>query len=290
MDTPNKSSSTPNINDMANENTLSFVSQRNKRQREEDLPSEFRKFQEEMRQMLMSFSSTQQSQMSEIKEELKGIQQTNSNIDASMLLLSKQNEELQMKVESLEVQNKANHEYISLLEHKVEDLQRSLRKSSIEIKNVPKKSQESKDDLIKMVTTLSSNINLQMKNNDIKDIFRLTGRGEANKNPPIILEFGSTLLKNDFLKKTKQFNIRNKSKLCAKHLGHTTNEDTPVFVSEQLTAKGARLFFLARDLVKSKKYKYCWTSFSRVFVRRDDNSQIIHIINESQVQQLIQKD
>jgi hypothetical protein len=176
-----------------------------------------------------------------------------------------------------------------ILENKIEDLQRTTRRTSIEIKNVPKISQESTEDLIKMVLGLAKTINLEMEPRDIKDIFRLQTKNERNvRSSPIIVEFGSMILKSNLMKKIKSFNIRNKTKLQAKHLGHATQEDTPVFVSEQLTAKAARLFFLARDLVRTHKYKYCWTSLGRVLVRQDDNSRIIHIVNEAQVNQLMQ--
>lgn len=164
-----------------------------------------------------------------------------------------------------------------------------MRKTSIEIKNVPKNAQESTEDLTTMVLCLAKTIDLEMEQRDIKDIFRLQPRKESNsRNSPIIVEFGSMIVKSNFMKKIKSFNIRNKTKLHAKHLGHRTREDTPVFVSEQLTAKAARLFFLARDLVRMHKFKYCWTSLGRVLVRQDDNSRIIHVVSEAQVNQLMQ--
>ncbi|CAK1598136.1 unnamed protein product [Parnassius mnemosyne] len=85
----------------------------------------------------------------------------------------------------------------------------------------------------------------------------------------------------------KSFNIKHKCKLCAKHLGFKTQEDTPIFLSEHLTPKGARLHFLARDLAKSKNYKFCWTAYGKVYVRENENSPIIMIRNESQVHQLL---
>lgn len=101
-----------------------------------------------------------------------------------------------------------------------------------------------------MTLKLSSNINLRMAASDINVIFRIKGK-HGDKTSAIIVELDSTLLKNDLLKETKSFNIKNKNKLQAKHLGHTTDEDTPIFVSKQLTPKVSCLYFLARDLVKS---------------------------------------
>lgn len=264
-----------------------YVFMRNKRQREEHSPTDFITFKDEMRQLLTSLMTTQYNELKGITLNLKEIQQTNSSIESSIALLTSQNEEFRRKIEQLESQTKKDREYINILEDKIEDLQRLSRKTNIEIKNVPKKNQETREDLIKMVQCLSTTINLDMDPIDIKDIFRLRGRQEGDKTSTIIVELASTILKSDVLKKAKAFNIKNKSKLQAKHLGHTTNEDTPVFISEQLTSKGARLYFLARELIKTKKFKYCWTSFGRVLVRKDDTTRVIAINNEGQVQHLL---
>ncbi|CAH2083730.1 unnamed protein product [Euphydryas editha] len=136
---------------------------------------------------------------------------------------------------------------------------------------------------------LSKNINLEMNAKDVGDIYRLKGNKESLRNPTIILEFCSSIMKTDLLKKTKDFNIKNKSKLQGKHLGLTTNEDTPIFISERLTAKGARLYFLARDLIRSNKVKYCWTSYGKIYVRKDESSKIILIQSEAQVHQMKQE-
>ncbi|CAH2105957.1 unnamed protein product [Euphydryas editha] len=35
--------------------------------------------------------------------------------------------------------------------------------------------------------------------------------------------------------------------------------------------------------------RYCWTSYGKVFVRKDDTSKIIHIQNEAQIHHLMQE-
>lgn len=285
----NKSLSDPNVAEVGNDRTPpNYISVRSKRMREEDLPTEFCKFKEEMKEMFKSFMTAQKTELKVITANLKEIQQTNFNIEASVARLSTQNEEFQRKIESLELQAKKDREYIAILEDTVEDLQRSSRKSCIELKNVPRAPKETSDDLINMVLCLSKKIGLDLVTKDIKDIHRVQGKKVGTNNTPIIVELGSSIIKSDMLRKTKSYNIKNKTKLQAKHLGLTSNEDTPVFISEQLTAKGARLFFLARDLAKTNKYKFCWTAFGRVFVKKDENSRAIIIKSEAQVHQLLQ--
>lgn len=266
-----------------------YVSHRGKRLREEDLPREFESFKQEMRDLFTSITSAHETQLSKIATELKEIRSTNENMNSSFNLLTAQNEDFRRKIEGLELQVRKDREYIDILENKVEDLQRLNRKNCFEMKNVPRRQQESRSDLIDMVMSLTKTINLEIESRDIKDIFRQPGKkSEGPQNSPIIVDLGSSILRNELLTKVKHFNITNKQKLRAKHLGHKTNGEQPVFISEQLTQKNARLFFLARDLVKTRKYKYCWTSFGKVYLRQDDTSRIIQVINESQIHQLLQ--
>lgn len=84
----------------------------------------------------------------------------------------------------------------------------------------------------------------------------------------------------------KYHNTKHNEKLRAKHLGLRMSEETPIYISEQLTPKAARLFFLGRELIKQKLYKYCWTSYGNIYLRRDDGTAVIQIVNEAQITQL----
>lgn len=245
---------------------------------------------EEITTIISSLMSIQENELKKISSVIMEIKETNNNIQKSMEFLTAQNAEFQKRIKKLEEQSRADKDYISLLEDKVEDLQREHRKTNIEIKNVPKtNTKETKEDLINMVLCLSKTIGCNISETDIKDIYRIRGKGDAKIKTPIVVETSSTILKTKILKQTKTFNIKNRQKLCAKHLGLTKDEDDPIFVSEQLTAKGARLYFLARDLSKSKSYKFCWTAYGRVYLRKDEQSPVIAIKSEAQMHRLIQK-
>lgn len=261
----------------------SFAALRGKRKRDDDITTQFEEFKEEMKKLIAATTA----QVQKIAPALSEIQKSNQNIENSLALLTAQNEEYKKKIENLEAQRQEDRQYISILEEKIEDMQKGLRKSNFEIKNVPRKEKETKEDLVDMVVTLSKNIGCEFNKTDIKDIYRVRGKREDVRNTPIIVETASTLIKNDVLKMSKAFNIKHKTKLCAKHLGFRTSEDTPVFVSENLTARASRLHFLARDFVKTKAYKYCWTAYGKVYVRKDETSPVVNIKNELQIQQLL---
>nr|XP_034838390.1 uncharacterized protein LOC117994565 [Maniola hyperantus] len=238
--------------------------------------------------MIKSLFSVQEQELKKIAPTLKDIQVTNRNIENTIAFLTSQNEEFKAKIDKLESQAKEDRKYINILEEKIEDIQRTSRKANFEIKNVPKKVNETKEDLIEMVTCLSKCVGSSITANDINDIYRVRGKKDGTKNTPIVVEISSTILKAELLKRCKSYNVKYNSKLCAKNLGHRTAEDTPIFVSDHLTPKGARLFFLARELIKTKAYRFCWTAYGKVLIRKDENSPIITIKNEAQIPYLLQ--
>lgn len=268
-----------------------FVSVRQKKkdtQSNDLMRDQLNDFKEEMRRLMTFFGNTHKSELADLNSTLKEVQKSNVKIENSIEFLAQQNEELKSRISELENNAKEDRQYILFLESKVVDLQMNSRKANFELKNVPRKENESKDDLIEMITHLSKTVNCEITKANIKDIYRVRGKPEQ-KNTPIIIETTSALLKADFLKMTKSFNVKNKNKICAKHLGIKTQGDTPVYVSEHLTAHASRLFFLARDLKKGKGYKFCWTSYGKVYVRKTEQSPVILIRSEEQVHQLISK-
>lgn len=256
------------------------------RRTENDLELQMEKFRKEIKSMIADLLSTQSLELKRITPTLMDIQQSNKHIEVSVDFLTSQNEELKKKIEQLDVQSKKDREYILLLEDKLEDMQRGSRKTSFEIKNVPKPNNETKDHLINMVLNLAKNTECNISVTDIRDIYRIKNRKDQI-NTAVIVETASTIMKNDLLQKCKLFNRKQREKLCAKHLGIMCKPDSPIYISEHLTPKGSRLFFLARDLAKSRGYKFCWTSYGHVYVRKDENSAIILIKNEGQVHTLV---
>ncbi|KAJ8703936.1 hypothetical protein PYW07_013230 [Mythimna separata] len=266
-----------------------FVFQRYKRgygDMEDSLSKQLDLFREEIRKMLSSFTDKQEKKTQEINAKLHEIQQSNTHIEKSIEFLTAQNKDLHEKITRLEMQTKEDKNYISILENKIEDMQTESRKSNLVIKNVPRK-KGTKEDLLEMAMCLFQSIQCSIKKHDIKDIYRVRGKTTEKQNTPIVVETGSTILKTESLKMAKAFNIKHQHKLSCKHMGFKTQEDTPVFISEHLTAKGSRLHFLARDLIKSGTYKFCWTAYGKVYVRKDENSPTIILRSEEQVHKLV---
>ena len=75
-----------------------------------------------------------------------------------------------------------------------------------------------------MTFNISRNIEIEMNDRAINDIFRIRSKKESDKNSSLVVELRSSLLKNDFLKKVKEFNFKNKTRLQVKHLGKNIRE------------------------------------------------------------------
>lgn len=274
----------PSVSDHETDTEQSLAQARQKRKMFEKTHSEeISEFRQEMNSLIDNWGKLQQAQMEKLFPIITAVKESNSNIEQSISFLAEQNVEFQKKIESLKVELKKRDEQILILENKLEETERQQKKTTIEIRNVPLKGQESREDLINIVSSLAKNLDTDINKSDIRDIFK-TKKNAAKKT--IIVELNSTIVRDNILQSAKKFNVRNQNQLSAKHLDLKKEPDVPVFLSESLTLKASRLFFLARDLKKSKNYKYCWTAFGHVYLRKDDTSSVIQITNEAQVQNL----
>jgi hypothetical protein len=282
-----KSISEPNLLAIDDHISPNFVSARGKRKRlSKTMSDDMSEIRNEMKDLFYATAQKQEAQMNKLFPILKDIQTANGKIEQAISFLTEQNTEFKNKIRTLETELKKRDEQIILLEDRLEDTMRSRLCRAIDIKNVPIDQKETNEDLLNLIfPKLIDTLDLKISKNDIADIYKTKSKTERKT---VVVEFTSTLIKQEILKKTKAFNIRNKSnKLSAKHLGLNKNPDVPIFISETLTHRANRLYFLARDLKKSKNYKYCWTSFGRVYVKKDDDSTVVWIRNEQQVQNLM---
>jgi hypothetical protein len=290
---PEKSNSVPDMSKIDDESPTYVMARNKKRRPSTSLPQLQELTKEvtsELHELFDRFASEQDKKITAILNSLKDIQQTNSMIQSSITYLCEENSEMKNKIAQLESEFKRDKEQILLLESKFEDTQRNDCKCNIEIRNVPINGNESKSELFEMISQLAKNINVDMTKQDIKDILKINKNKNKKEKSTIVVEFTNTFIKTCILKGAKTYNIKNRdNKLKALHLGLKTNNDIPIFISENLTTKASRLHFLARDLKMSKNYKYCWTSYGKVYLRLDDDSPIIVVTSEAQVHQLANK-
>ncbi|CAB3262132.1 unnamed protein product [Arctia plantaginis] len=201
-----------------------------------------------------------------------------------MEFISKQYEEMKNKFSKMETERREHLAYIQMLEGKIENLEKCQKQTCIEIRNVPVPKSESKEDLICIVQKVCNTTNTHIEEHHIKDIFRLNADKGGMKS--IIIDFYSVIMKERLLSSIKSFNrINNQNKLNTTHL-EMAGQPKPIFVSECLTQKTKRTFYLAREYCKKNGYEFCWTAHGRVYLRKGTGARAHRIESASDLDRL----
>lgn len=208
----------------------------------------------------------------------------NIEIQKSVQSMSSQQEKLLAKVNTLEQQNEEYKKQISDMERKIDMLERNNYSSILEIRNVKKQKDENKDVLLNIVQNVCSSIGLEktIKEDEIKNVYR-------PKSDTIIAEFSTCKRQEMIISQYKKYNKekreRKEAPLNSENISLPGPRST-IYLSECLTSKSRRLFFIARENVKNKKLAASWTSYGRVYVKKEEGSSPIRVNEESELLQL----
>ncbi|CAH0713909.1 unnamed protein product, partial [Brenthis ino] len=278
--------SEPNISMQKEEAGCSDISQLNitlRNKRKHDTEQDYLKsIKNDLMIMFEKWSSKQDSRLSIILDSIAELRTQNTEIKAAVEFMSEKYDQVLLKLKILEEEKIECKKYVQSLENRIESLERNSRASSIEIKNIPYDTKESKESLCKIVEKTANVLNLNLQRFDIKNIYRINTKKE---NKPIICEFSTVIVKDKFLNSLKKYNRANNIKLNTQNF----NKDSAfkqIFITENLTQTGRRLFFMARESAKKKEYLFCWTSSGKIFLRKKEGSPHIIINNESDLENI----
>ena len=151
--------------------------------------------------------------------------------------------------------------------------------------------QESKDNLVQAVLTIAKAKGVMMSAEDIESAFRATrkkgseGKNEMReqKDPPrVVVRFGSNKLKNDFKRKKSDDPPLIVGLISEAIATGGTDENTPLYINENLSPEQRSLFWKARNLRKRSPqgcFPHCWTKDGQVCLR-DYRDQLWNIRDE----------
>lgn len=275
-----QSDSTPNLTSIETDNN----SGRFKRKRDDDSVS-----MEEIHKLISTSNAKSDARFAALQSSVAEIIAQNDEIKSSVEFISKQYDDMMVHIQQLESERKADRSHIQQLEEKVDNLERMLYLTKIEIRNIIKKQDENKDDLCNIVAGIGNLLQAPIDRTDIKDVFRAgKGKGDGEKST-IVVDLLSVTKKEDILRKLRLFNKKDKeNKLKTTHL-KIESPPKPVYISEKLPPKAQRIYYLARGFAKENKFKYCWTSLGRVFLRENDGKQQFLIKTEDDLNKLLEK-
>lgn len=166
-------------------------------------------FQTEIREMIKSFMEDQSSRLDTLEKHIKEIKQqndsiktTNMDIETSLAYISDQISDLQTKIKVLEKDREHLIETCNFLRNKIEIYERNSVKFLTEVRCVPKRKKETKQDLFSLIQKLYNHLKVNINAYDIRDVQRIPCRRDQ-QNSTLIIEYSNTLVKAEFLNAIK---------------------------------------------------------------------------------------
>lgn len=259
--------------------------------------SELEEFKEEIRAMLTKWNTNQETilqnfmskitmELVELKAQNDELQNIKTEIEDSAKLMNAKYEEIRTSVGRLEGERSEQRKYIDHLEKQIKDFQENHRPAVIELRNISPKPNENASDLTEIVVGVCRSLEVQVKPEEIRDIYRVQNSQGPSKQ--IIAEFQSVTLKNAILRAVRDFNKGKppSEKLNSEHSG-LTGERTPIYIADRLPAAARKLFFDARKFAKSNGCQYCWTANGKIFIRKKEGEKPVLILSESSFQNIL---
>lgn len=275
---------------MATDKTLDdnyFNTKRQKRSFDEllDKPLTSVSLVSDIKSMFSEIKQQQDDKLEAISNTLLTIMSQNLDIQKSVEVMSNKHEQLLSKISDLETENKEYKHQMSIMESKIEILEKNAHCTSLEIRNLPKQKEENKGFLIDIVKNLVSTLDTDnpIQQTEIKDIYRPNPR-------TLIINFTTAIRKESLLTGYKTYNKQKRANkeplLHSQHIG-LDGTPSPIYLSERLTSKARRLFYVARENVRNNKLVASWTSYGKVFIKINEDSNPIPINDERDLQKLV---
>lgn len=257
------------------------VTHRFKRKRPECGNEEILRFMTEMKDMfkeLKDHQALQDAKMDNINAALQDIKTQSVALQTSADFLSNKFDAIESQLFKLEAERHSNLEYMRNLEDKIEHLERHKRATCVEIKNIPHTTGETKQGLLNQVISIANVLNTSIDPHYVRDVFRINTKDPNTKT--IIVEFTSVLPKEQLIRRYKDFNKSNKTSKFSTETLHIKGPRKPVFISENLTPKMKRLFYVSKEYARSNSFDYCWLSNGKIFLKKKEGQAAVLIKGE----------
>lgn len=229
---------------------------------------------------LDSFELSVQHNSDQLDTVIAKLNETINNYDSIMTRLNE-----------LEKENKALKKKTREQDDRIDALENHQRIENIEIRNVPETKGEN---VIEIVKEIGKAIGIEsVKKGDIQVAHRVDMMNKERGNRPIIANMGSRYIRNEWLKKYKEY--RNQQNGQPRQL--TANQinqrlpPQPVYLSEHLTPNMKLLLKDTKEFAKGKGIKYVWTKDGCILVKRSDTDhRVVKIKSRDELEQYKSRD
>lgn len=250
-----------------------------------DTPGCSEEYLTEFRHMFDKLHSHQETKFAALNSSLSTLIEQNTEIQKTVDFMSSQYDVLVTKLETVEKDNQNLKSHIKALEIKIDTLEKDSKSTTIELRNIPIQNQEDKQSLCTTIKNLGTAIGSTsiIQEVEIRDIFR-------KKTEAIVVDFTTTSRKEDLVQRYKRFNKENRQSNQPPLNTVALNIPGPnktVYLSEALTTKARRVFYLTRELVKNRRIAGTWTSYGKVFIRTEEGQPPTRVNDEGELAKII---
>lgn len=176
------------------------------------------------------------------------------------------------QLEELTNSNKEKDLKIKNLQEQLGNLEQYTRNHNIEICGIPHRPQE---DCREIVGKLAKELQVDLRIDEI-DIVHRTFTSNKSIPPPIVAKI-TTRSKRDLLTRKKKWIVTNRN-VPQTEIGQT------IYIQEHLTSANKMLLRLTKHRARESEYKYVWVKYGKILVRKNDNSPVIRINSEEDLQ------
>ncbi|CAG4962847.1 unnamed protein product [Parnassius apollo] len=233
---------------------------------------------EEMQATLVNITQ-QLVPLASLIEDVKTIKLEISNLKSSVEFAHQTAGQLSVTVKSLESRISQVEEHTNLIhilgadlkkfKEDLQDKEQWARANNVEIKGIPVKKSEN---LYDIVDNISKVIQCSIRKEDINYIARVPSlKAESQKS--IIMALNNRYCKEEFVAAARKHKELKVSQLGYADEGH-------VYVNDHLTLFNKALLKKAKDLAKTKNFKYVWIKHCKILARKSDTSPTFRIKSE----------
>lgn len=187
----------------------------------------------------------------------------------SVNFLNETVEKLKADQKHLLAENKTLSARNSELEKRIAEMEQYSRKNNIEIKGVPCTQGESCRAILQ---SIGNKIQCPLSDSDVDIVHRVPSSSNTKH---LIARFCSRSKKAEFISKAR------KARLQTSDLGFSGNDARPVYINDHLTQQNKKIFAMALNLKKERKWQFLWTDDCQIKARKTTDSRVFRIRDEA---------
>lgn len=178
-------------------------------------------------------------------------------------------------IKDLETENLRLQKDIQGLNSRLSSIERMTRSQNLEIQAVPESKNEN---IVNLFLNLCKTINIQVNNEHIIACRRVAKLDNTKTRPRnILITLSNARLRDQVISACRRFNKSLKGEqLNSTHLGLKIHPNN-IYVNEHVSPECKNLHAATRLKAKELNYKYVWVKYGRVYMRKDDRCDHVHI-------------